>query len=138
MNIIGSTKGSTVPAWVTRIVVDVCDLRYRSYPRIVWRNSKAFGKRGRVSGHCWCGVNSRIVLTAGVDTTRVEQKLIVLHELAHWIDQNLSGHGDGWARIYVDLLRQYNMPLRSQWVQRYNSVKRVLRQERRAKALQTP
>lgn len=72
-------KSRPVPAWAQDLVAQVCDEAGRQPPRHVtwWRRSDPWS-----SGHTSKG-EGRIHVTAGTDER--DQRLVVLHELAHWL-----------------------------------------------------
>ena len=61
------------------------------------------------SGHYRWSVN-RITLTAGGE--RQGQKLILLHELAHWLSPRGEHHGDNFWDTAWRLYRRYRIPIR--------------------------
>lgn len=73
-------------------------------PRLVWRR----GSGVQSSGHC--AYSGRLVVTAGSD--RKDARLILLHELAHYLTGSRLGrgtlrvhHGDDFYRTLFDLVR---------------------------------
>lgn len=66
------------PAWATRLVEEVCAAAAQPQPAVRWRRASRLASSGvarRTSG--------TISVTAGTD--ELDQRLTLLHELAHWI-----------------------------------------------------
>lgn len=88
------------PKWVERLVTEVCTEAGADEPTVTWRRSRdAVLSSGRhlPSDH-------RIVVTAGSD--RRDQRLVVLHELAHHLTPGVR-HGDVFWAVAWRLYQQY-------------------------------
>ena len=68
----------------------------------------AAGSSGRYYGP-WKGRIARIHVTAGTD--RADQKLVLLHELAHWLTPKDHHSPRFWDKAW-ELYRRYRVPLR--------------------------
>ena len=103
------------PAWVIDLAVQVADDHGRGFlPEIVWRRSK----RGGCSGHAWAPggahpytMKGRIVITSSRGSRRVDQKLTVLHELAHWLLPHKEAHSAAFWDKAFELYRQHRVPM---------------------------
>ena len=58
----------------------------------------------------WDWAAGRIVVTAGTD--RMDQRLVLLHELAHWLSPPKEHHGSEWWALACQLYRRYKVPIR--------------------------
>ena len=98
------------PRWATELVAAVCDAAAVAPPLMRWRHAQ----RSASSGVTRRSVGS-IAVTAGTDAT--DQRLTLLHELAHWLApaprrrRGRAQHHD--ARFYAiafDLYRRHGIP----------------------------
>jgi hypothetical protein len=82
-------------------------------PELVWRRS---GGKAYSSGHCSLPDavthRCRIVVTAGRGVPRWEQKMVLLHELAHAICPPGEHHGELFWTTAWRLYRRFNLPIR--------------------------
>jgi len=125
---------AAIPKWAQELTLQVAiDEGRDDLPEIIWRKRRRprvsarakllFGSPERVerfrkqsdwrrvgsSGHCREGLITRIVITAGTD--RKDQKLVLLHELAHWLSSRKENHGPiFWDKAW-ELFRRYNVPI---------------------------
>jgi predicted metal-dependent hydrolase len=92
------------PKWARKLLRRVArDTQRRTRPRLKWRR-----QRRRLSSG-WCHLaTSTIMIHAG--TARRDQKLVLLHELAHWLVQ--AGHTRTFWETAFALYRRYKVPLR--------------------------
>lgn len=74
-------------------------------PPIHWRHSKY---NNSSSGICY--QHKHITVTAGKD--RRDAKLVLLHEIAHWVLPDKEHHGDNFWRLAFDLYRTNGLPVR--------------------------
>jgi hypothetical protein len=95
-----------VPVWVQKMINQTAKDWSVPVPPIKWRRSKINNwSSGRTFHH-------RIVVTAGKD--RQDQKLVLLHELAHWIMKH-GPEPDGWGhtaafwRVAFDLFAEHKL-----------------------------
>lgn len=94
----------TQPEWATPIIKEICFLYTRKLPKMKWM------KRNRTctSGVCY---SKHIVICAGTDL--LNQKQVLLHELAHWILAKRRrrgrryGHSVRFYKLLFDLLKYY-------------------------------
>ena len=104
MTLEGSRIMKAIPAWAGRIVADVTTEAERPYPPIVvWR-------RGRGTYSSGGAERDRIVVTAG--TSRADQKIVLLHELAHWLTSGAHHNPTFWIEAWRLFLR-YKLPIRA-------------------------
>lgn len=111
-----------IPNWVNDLVKQVVE-EYRKpfLPLIVWRRShgkkewnakysmyEKKEKRRTSSGVTYCKEN-KIVITAG--KLRKDQKLVLLHELAHWLLPDGEHHGKAFWDLAFELYRKYKVPM---------------------------
>ena len=99
------------PQWALKTLNEAWQLAERDdqIPELVWRRS-----RGNFysSGHC--SVRSRrIVVTAGTKAPRWEQRMLLLHEVAHAMCREDEHHGDMFWRTAWALYRDFGLPVRS-------------------------
>ncbi len=108
------------PKWAQQIIAAECAARGLPEPEVVWRRSKTAGSS---TGYC---SSKRIVVTASTlrltswtpdlrrfypVTNRADQKITLLHELAHWFTQG-EHHSPRFWDVAWALFRRYKMPLR--------------------------
>jgi len=97
-----------MPKWARQVAIEVLETypqaREQKYPTSIrWRKYKRFDSSG-------CCYAYKIVVCAGRD--RFTQKLVLLHELAHWLRPRRQGHDAEFWRIAWQLYRQYKLPVK--------------------------
>lgn len=90
------------PVWVEQIVARVCDAAGVSEPEIVWRRSRG---RQSSSGR-YSSSEQRVTITAGKD--RKDQRLVLLHELAHHLTPK-EHHGPIFWRAAWSLYQRFGL-----------------------------
>lgn len=92
------------PCWAQDLIIRVAlDEGIDDLPVLIWRKSK---KQIWSTGYTfWKGI---IRFTAGLD--ELDQKLVLLHELAHWITLELHTN-KFWDKAW-ELYRRYKIPIR--------------------------
>ena len=99
----------TAPKWASALVCRVAeDEGIAVPPRLTWRRSRTGWLS---SGHTKSDLRKpHITVTAG--KSRKDQKLVLLHELAHWLAGPDAHHGARfWDQAWT-LYRRYKVPLR--------------------------
>ena len=128
---------TAIPKWAQNLALQVAiDEGRDSLPEITWRKRHRTRISARMktfissdtdramrwerqqaeriicsSGRCrtrWYG--TLIIITAGTD--HKDQKLVLLHELAHWLSPKNEGHGPAFWDKTWELFRRYNVPIR--------------------------
>ena len=95
-----------IPEWVRELVAKVC-LDYghgELQPEILWR----WKFRRSSSGFAYNKEN-RISITAGKD--RDDQRLVLLHELAHWLRPTGEHHSSQFWDLAFNLYRNYGVKI---------------------------
>lgn len=103
-----------MPMWAQDLVIKVAiDEGRDDLPDVMWRRA------GKLQYSQWrpfesTGVThmykNKITITAGTD--RRDQKLVILHELAHWLMPKGENHGSlFWDKAW-QLYRRYKVPIR--------------------------
>jgi hypothetical protein len=99
------------PAWATDLVATVCAEAGVSKPQVAWRRRAAVHSTGVARRH-----DGVIAVRAGTD--ELDQRLTLLHELAHWIGpepRRRRGrsvhHGRGFYRVAFELYRRHGIPM---------------------------
>lgn len=111
-----TSRSSEVPQWAQDLIAEVCRDYSRRMPPITWYNSSNEHSSGRTGYphrvHRWgtgkvTRTGGRIHITAG--TSLVDQRLVVLHELAHWIvvRSKNQGHTAKFWDTAFDLYSKY-------------------------------
>ncbi|KKK96475.1 hypothetical protein LCGC14_2662390 [marine sediment metagenome] len=100
-----------VPKWAQELVIRVAldELRER-LPDVTWSRRKGTTSSGYTlysTGEC---PDRRIVLRAGKE--RRDQKLVLLHELAHWLIPEGQHHSPTYWDKCWDLYYRYGVPIR--------------------------
>ncbi len=98
-----------VPAWAQDLTINaMLYLESKGYaadlPELRWRHSHYNAS----SGVCCHG--DHITVTAG--TKRRDARMVLLHELAHWVLPTCEHHGNLFWRTAFDLYRAMGLPLR--------------------------
>ena len=100
---------ATTPKWATDLIERVCSEVGRDVPPVVqWQRSSRGGYS--FSGRAWSG--RKIHIRIGRDTPRWEQKLCVLHELAHYLLPPSEHHGERFWTLAFLFYRRYGVPVR--------------------------
>jgi hypothetical protein len=95
------------PAWADRIVREVARARRRPAPELRWRRART--RRSAGSADSYLHKDAVISIVAGRDV--VDQRLVVCHELAHWLGEPDEGHTlKYWLRAWK-LYRRYRVPI---------------------------
>jgi predicted metal-dependent hydrolase len=97
------------PQWAQDLIIDtILYLESKGYkaelPEIKYRHSK------RNSTSATCYQHKYITITAGKD--RRDTKMVILHELAHWVLPDNEHHGDNFWRLAFNLYKWQGLPLR--------------------------
>jgi hypothetical protein len=103
------SKGKT-PQWALTVVDKVWAYQIGRKPEVTWNigNRRSDG-REYTSGHC--DYYNRITVNVVGNSPRWEQKMVLLHELAHAID-GCTGHGERFWKVAWTLYRIHNLPIR--------------------------
>ena len=95
------------PTWATELIERVCSECERPVPPVVqWQR----GTRRGYSGRAWSG--KKIHIRVGPKTPRWEQKLVVLHELAHYMLPTGEHHNERFWTLAFLFYRRYGVPVR--------------------------
>jgi len=95
------------PDWADRIVREVARRRRLPPPLLRWRTTRRRRTAGSADSHL--RKHPAISIAAGRDP--VDQRLVLLHELAHWLSKPDEGHSIAfWTRAWR-LFRRYRVPV---------------------------
>ena len=95
------------PDWADRMVREVARARRCPAPLLRWRRTRR--RRTGGSGDSHLQKHPAISIAAGKDP--VDQRLVLLHELAHWQGKPDEGHSHAfWLRAWR-LYRRYRVPV---------------------------
>ena len=98
------------PKWALTIVDQVWENQFGRKPVVTWNTGNRRSDGGvYTSGHC--DYHNRITVNVVGDSPRWEQKMVLLHELAHALT-NCCGHNDRFWKQAWTLYRAYNLPVR--------------------------
>jgi hypothetical protein len=96
------------PTWAENIVRDVARRKRRPGPTLRWRRSRR--RRSAGSADSPLGLkNGTISVVAGRDP--VDQRLVLCHEIAHWLGKPYEGHSLAFWRRAWRLYRRYRVPI---------------------------
>jgi hypothetical protein len=96
------------PEWAENIVRDAARRRRRRPADLRWRRSRR--RRSAGSADSPEGLtNGTISIVAGRDP--VDQRLVLCHELAHWLGPPNDGHSPAFWRRAWQLFRRYRVPI---------------------------
>ena len=101
------------PQWASALTARVCEDYRLPPPNLVWRRSRPRSARSAGTVDYATGrtfPSGRIVVTAGAD--RKDAKLVLLHELAHYVAGTEENHNAVYWRMAWTLYRVYGVPLR--------------------------
>lgn len=98
----------TVPGWASDLVDRVCREAGIAAPELRWRRRSAERSTGIARRHA-----GTIAVRAGTDA--LDQRLTLLHELAHWIAapprrRGATHHGRAFYRVAFALYRRFGIP----------------------------
>ncbi len=99
---------STIPGWASALVTSVCADAGVPEPRMSWRLRADEHSTGVTRRH-----TGSVAVRAGTDA--VDQRLTLLHELAHWLapaprrGRRTEHHGRAFYRIAFDLYRRHGI-----------------------------
>ncbi len=97
----------SAPAWADRIVREVARARRRPPPTVRWRRRRSLRSAGSADSHQHRD-GGVVSVAAGRDP--VDQRLVLCHELAHWLGRPGEGHTLAfWMRAWR-LYRRYRVP----------------------------
>ncbi len=130
------TQTSTAPAWAVAMIEEVCKDYNRALPKqFSWYNTKSKDSSGRtyMSG-------KRLHVSAGTDVA--DQKLMLIHELAHHIlaktrTGRKAHHSLKYWRLHFELADKYGDGAEKHYEREYvafNVWRTMLGSEQRAKA----
>ncbi len=98
----------SAPAWADRIVHEVARARRRRPPTVRWRRRRSLRSAGSADSHQHRD-GGAISVAAGRDM--IDQRLVLCHELAHWLGKRGEGHSLAfWGRAWR-LYRRYRVPI---------------------------
>ena len=96
------------PIWAERIVREVARARRRRPPELRWRRARRLRSAGSADSPKKADAGG-ISIAAGRDP--VDQRLVLCHELAHWLSRPDEGHTMAfWLRAWR-LYRRYRVPI---------------------------
>ena len=96
------------PPWAQRIVRDVARSSRRPQPDLRWRETRRRRSAGSAADER-NGDQPAIFIGAGRDT--IDQRLVLCHELAHWLVGPGEGHSLRFWRCAWRLYRRYRVPI---------------------------
>ena len=98
------------PQWASAMVHEVCAAAGVAVPLVRWRNARRPGSSGVTRRS-----EGSVTVTAGTDP--IDQRLTLLHELAHWLGPvprrrrgRVQHHDARFYEIAFDLYRRYDIP----------------------------
>lgn len=98
----------SAPAWANRIVRDVARSRRLRPPLVRWRQTRRRRSAGSADSHK-LRHGGAISVTAGLDL--MDQRLVLCHELAHWLGKPDEGHSPAFWKRAWRLYRRYRVPV---------------------------
>lgn len=94
------------PKWIMEIVENVC----KNSPRKPFiKRTKRHGANS--SSGVFYNTANVIKIRVGTEAPRWEQKMVLLHELAHWLNPNESHTTKFWETAF-SLYKEYKLPIR--------------------------
>lgn len=96
------------PAWAERIVSNVARSSRRPQPGQRWRKTRRRRSSGSAADQS-NGDQPTIFIAAGRDT--IDQRLVLCHELAHWLVGPSEAHSLRFWRCAWRLYRRYRVPI---------------------------
>ena len=105
------------PLWAQNLVIQVAlDEGRNELPDLVWRKSRIqWGVSGHAKSGC-LGQADQITIKVGVPhphyPIRTEQKIVLLHELAHWLLPVGEHHSPAFWDKAWSLFRRYRCPIK--------------------------
>jgi hypothetical protein len=96
------------PAWAERVISEVARSSRRSPPEMHWRSTRRRRSAGSACDEP-SGEADTISIAAGRDP--IDQRLVVCHELAHWLVGPADGHSPRFWRRAWQLYRRFRVPI---------------------------
>ena len=96
--------GAPPPTWAVELVERVCAEAGRRPPLLQWWRREDWTS----SGHA-AKANGRLHVTAG--TSEQDARLVLLHELAHWLRRGTHAHDRRFWEIAWDLFGRYGVDM---------------------------
>lgn len=98
-------RKTNAPQWVLDLAQDVVKSKcHKRMPIIIWRKRHGFHSTGVTYS-----LEGRITVRAGSDEQ--DQKLVLLHELAHYLCPKACGHNMRFWKTAWTLYKEYNIDL---------------------------
>lgn len=98
-----------IPNWAQNLTLKVLqDKNCNDIPTLVWRRHNAYSS----SGICYNDRVKGITVRAGKHAPRWEQKLVLLHEVAHWLRPNKENHTPEFWKLAFQLYKENKIPIR--------------------------
>lgn len=98
-----------IPNWVSDLVIKVLEEHNcNDIPNLTWRRYNSYSS----SGTAYYDKEKGIVIRAGKKAKRWEQKLVLLHELAHWLRPNKEPHSPDFWKLAFQLYKENKIPIR--------------------------
>jgi hypothetical protein len=95
------------PAWADRIVREVARARRQPAPILRWRRTR--NRRSAGSAGSYLDKEPSVSVAAGRDP--LDQRLVLCHELAHWLGRPDEGHTPAYWQRAWRLFRRYRVPI---------------------------
>jgi predicted SprT family Zn-dependent metalloprotease len=98
-----------IPKWATNLTAKVLkENNCTDIPTITWRRRNGSSS----SGVAYFDKSKGITIRASRNTFRWEHKMVLLHELAHWIRPNEEGHNSKFWKLAFTLYKENKIPMR--------------------------
>lgn len=102
-------KNMNIPNWASELAIKVCkENGSEASPTITWRRHNSSSS----SGTAYYDRAKGIVVRAGKRAPRWEQKLVLLHEIAHWLRPNKESHSPEFWELAFRLYKENKVPIR--------------------------
>ena len=112
-----------IPQWANDYIINAClYLESKGYklelPKVAWRKPKVRiwdldtnTVKNKVSRKASSGVCYKDHITICAGSHRVDCKMVILHELAHWVNPEIHHSAKFWDTAW-DLYRHFKLPVR--------------------------
>lgn len=107
----GWEVSNAMPEWASQLVIQVCADYGKPVPVVRWSNSRARKMCRWSSGRAWShqkpSTNHRWQVSICAGNVESDVRIVLLHELAHWLAPDAWHHNYGFWQLAWELFGRY-------------------------------